>query len=632
MPSTDRACTASHVVVWDAPADPPPGERIVMWRGSVEPDTASRFCAFRMVERSPADLRRRYLAWVDSLGRARIGKRTLRERLPLRTGLSAWDVSIIAERSPWRSTAIAKLLRLWAVTEWLAEHGAGSIELHSADRGVSAAFASWCRQRRIPFEVRLHGNDANGTRWRRAVPNPLRALAWLAWHSRAALKVRGIGVSRWRQAHPATVMVGYLSGFDADASRKGSFQSCFWPGIDRVLDPSGRSTVWLHRLVRSREVPDAVTAADVLRRLNSGEQVHVALESFLSIGTVLRALLDWARIAALGTLLGRRWFRTGSDGLDLHRLLQDDWNRSIRGAAGMEQCLCLSLLEAAFQGSPRPAKCLYLQENTSWERALLHAWRRRRSGPIAGIQHATVRFWDTRYFRDPSAVNEPACSGGRPDITAVNGQGPAAALRASGFPETELREVEALRFQHLPRTRANREARTRGSSPRVLVIADYLASTTDMMLRLIHEARTSGRSAIDLRVRLHPSTPFTVDRERHGDVRVDPRSLEESTADSDLVLASPTTSAVLECIAYGARVALMRDHASLDLAPFSSLPGVPLVSSAADLSRELKAIDSTTQLAPDVLAMLHLDPGLPRWKALVAELDDRTTHSARAPP
>lgn len=629
MRGEDRGCTGDHVVVWDAPGDPPPGTRAVMWRGSTGPETASTVCAFRMVERSSEDLRRRYLDWVDRLGRKRIGARTLREHLPLRPGLSAWDLSVIAERSPWRSPAIAKLLRIWATTDWLAAQGVASVELHGGDPGVSAALAGWCRARGVAYTATLVAGDGEGSRWRTVIPHPLRALAWLAMHAVRTLPLRGIAVDRLRRARPSTVVVGYLSCVDRGALATGSFRSCFWPGIEHVIEPSGPSTVWLHRVVGSRDIPDAKAAADLLRRLNSGDQVHVALDSFLSLGTIARALRDWARTALFGTRLGRRWLVPGDDGLDLHRLLQDDWNRSIRGAAGIEQFLCLAQLESAFAGGSSAANCIYLQENMSWERSLLHAWRSLAGGPVAGIQHATVRHWDTRYFHAPAAYGEPPHMGGRPDLTAVNGPGPANALRASGFPEAELREVEALRFLHLNRPRVGRRERALGTHPRLLVIADYVGSTTDSMLRLAHEARIAKGARFELRLRMHPTSRFIVDPKHHGDVQVDLRTLEESLAEADLVLVSPTTSAVLDCIACGARVAVMRDPSSLDLAPVSGLPGVPTMTSSRDLMRALDDVDSGSGDTLDVSTVLHLAPSLPRWKALMAELSARMTPSPR---
>jgi surface carbohydrate biosynthesis protein (TIGR04326 family) len=163
----------------------------------------------------------------------------------------------------------------------------------------------------------------------------------------------------------------------------------------------------------------------------------------------------------------------------------------------------------------------------------------------------------------------------------------------------------------------------------LLVIADYVGSTTDSMLRLAYEARIVEGAKFEPRLRMHPTSPFIVDLKRHGDVRVDPRTLQESLAEADLVLASPTTSAVLDCIACGARVAVMRDPSSLDLAPVSRLPGVPTVTSAKDLVRALDDVDSGTEEPLDISRVLHLTPSLPRWKALMAELSARTAPSPR---
>ena len=76
----------------------------------------------------------------------------------------------------------------------------------------------------------------------------------------------------------------------------------------------------------------------------------------------------------------------------------------MRGSAAVINLLWIELFDQALRDAPRQDKGFYLCENQGWERAFIHAWRKHGHGELIAVPHATVRFWDLRYFADPRTV------------------------------------------------------------------------------------------------------------------------------------------------------------------------------------------------------------------------------------
>jgi surface carbohydrate biosynthesis protein (TIGR04326 family) len=108
--------------------------------------------------------------------------------------------------------------------------------------------------------------------------------------------------------------------------------------------------------------------------------------------------------------------------MSLWPLLQTDWETSMRGAAALINLLWIELFDRALCDAPRQDKGFYLCENQGWERAFIHAWRKHGHGELIAVPHATVRFWDLRYFTDPRTFGTLGAGElPQPDYVALNG-------------------------------------------------------------------------------------------------------------------------------------------------------------------------------------------------------------------
>ncbi|TQE83109.1 hypothetical protein [Leptospira noguchii] len=106
----------------------------------------------------------------------------------------------------------------------------------------------------------------------------------------------------------------------------------------------------------------------------------------------------------------------------------------------------------------------YLQENQSWEIALLYFLKSKNVRAI-GVPHATIRYWDLRYFYDQRFYNQDTrCALPLPNQAAINGDGAKLQLLKSGFPSEMIADVETLRYMFLNKIAEKSKLRTKQSS------------------------------------------------------------------------------------------------------------------------------------------------------------------------
>ena len=82
--------------------------------------------------------------------------------------------------------------------------------------------------------------------------------------------------------------------------------------------------------------------------------------------------------------------------------MKENWYSDFCGSNLILNLLWFRLFETALTEIPYQSYGLYLNENQSWERALIYAWNKNKHGHLIAVQHSTVRFWDLRYFEKNS--------------------------------------------------------------------------------------------------------------------------------------------------------------------------------------------------------------------------------------
>lgn len=628
--ATGRSGKLKDILIWDSDEPYPESDKaIVLWR-SFLPSTPSDLVSIPLLIEENADAyRAQYLSWIYELGETLIGGRRLVDHLEVRQGFSYWWMTLLAEKCNFsKSTQINDAVRLLAFTDWATKNDFGVVALASANHSLADCFGSWCEKSGIVFEWQRLPERPRSLSWFRqifaAMPLAVQAWVWLANYILERWSLRGVGLQKWRRNAGRLTFFSYLFNLAPESAKAGRFESRYWAHLPDVLSRESCQTNWLHLYVKSDLLPTASTAAHVLNSFNkSGQnlQCHVTLDTFLGPRPVIRTLRDWLRMAWIGVQLeGELAHAQEKNMLNLWPLFRGDWYKSMVGSTCMENLLYLNLFDVALTGMPKQQQGVYLMENQGWEFGLIGMWKAAGHGCLIGVPHSTVRFWDLRYFFDPSSY---LCTNHNglpvPNIVACNGPVMRDAFERGGSPVKKLTDVEALRYLHLlhPPAKSNVMQRGGNEPPNLLVLGDYLLSNTRLQMSLLEQAVEILPIGIEITVKPHPNCPIRVEDYPSLRIRLSMEPIAILLAQCDVAYTSAVTSAAVDAYCAGVPVVSVLTADALNLSPLRDCAGPSFISTYRELAGALSLAVKGERDHGSRKVYFLLDAQLPKWKQIL---------------
>jgi surface carbohydrate biosynthesis protein (TIGR04326 family) len=200
----------------------------------------------------------------------------------------------------------------------------------------------------------------------------------------------------------------------------------------------------------------------------------------------------------------------------------------------------------------------------------------------------------------------------RPDCLAVNGNLAKYSISKSGYPASEIVEVEALMYLHLSAKRAKQKS----NSPKTILVAtDYLDSATQAQLRLLEEVVELNPNKYRILLKPHWSQSLK-NFNFESEIVSGKKDLSHFFDQADVLYCSAITSAVIDGVCSGLPVIQCLDPLSFNLSPLRENIAVQTVRTSAELMKALDRIENfATEVDPNEL--FNLDSNLPRWKSLL---------------
>ena len=622
--------TAS-VIVWDHQNELPNGvQEVLYWQGYTQGSLGASVP--RYLENHADRLRAKYLAFIHDLGESQIDGKRIVEHLDMGDGFSLWWMTLLAEKSPFKSSQIYDCLRLMALEEILLERKPSDLTLDSSDRNLAQAIRRLCRNLRINFVWRSGSKCKQKWslhRFYRAVPYSIQGLISLR-HLVMRWPLRKLQKPQWFSGDNTIFLCSYFFHLDSASCAEGRFYSRQWEGLPKYLQDSGKRTNWIHHFLLSPGMPDANTGLKWMSLFNRDaykQGHHTFLETYLSCRVVLRALKNWLWLNTVSWRLRRIScaFNPKGSAVWLWPFLKSDWRTSLNGPVAISNCLWLELFDAAFKDMPLQKLGLYLWENQGWESALLCAWRRHGHGEIIGVPHATVVFWHLNNFDDPRSLT-PNQNNAKllPNRLALNGPMAWKAFTKAGYPVEQLVEVEALRFQYLIAFASGKSKKpidntisacfsSQSLPKKVLMLGDFTIKQTLKMLRCIEAALQLIDVEISLTLKPHPVCRVGKEDCPTLSFELTDRPLAEIMKDFDFAFSSNTSSAGLDAFLAGLPVVIFLDDEGLNHSPLRGVEGVQFVNTAKELANVLQTFERKG-LPPAIGDFFWLDKQLPRWR------------------
>ena len=602
---------------------------ILLWKSYIE--KKGLFSLPKYLEENSEEFRARYLSFIADVGESKIDDQTLTQDLNIGDEISYWWMSTIAEKSPFKTHSIYQCLLIIALEEFLIEFDVKEVVFESKNPNLNEAVESLCFDLDIEFSSRLFG--VNRQLLNRVFnPLPAEINGLLTFLKRAISRWRLIGMAKplWKNGNRSVFFFSYFINLDTKQADNGSFFSQFWNVLPSNLANDGWTVNWLHHYLPSQMTPTTKKGRGWLRLFNQDEKnqgLHAFLDNYLTVNVFFNAMKSWffLSLAARKVKKLKNRFKIKDSSVDLWPILKEDWYKSTSGSIAASNCLWVSLFDSMLSQIPRQELGLYLNENQSWELAMLVAWKKHGHKKIIGVQHATVPFWHLYYFNDVRAFKRGKDDMPLPDQLAVNGTESFKAFKSSGYPENKLVKVEALRYldssQDLPSKILKEGNNVNEDLLNILVLGDLNPKGMDRFLKIIEKVYQNNSLNLLISLKPHPAHQVVLSDypQLKMDIVTDP--LEKILEEYNVVISANSTSAALEAYLAGLRVVIILDGSDFNLSPLRGNSDVPFIVNSEELEGFLQGLEDIRSNNLVKNNFFFQEVNIPRWTKLLKNHD-----------
>ena len=606
--------SSGALTIWDSDLDCTiQSESILLWRQFTDQNNGQSTASIcQIIEDNCLELREKILRLIFDVGNSvRTNPKTQHN---IRAGFDYFWMTQFHSRPYTQSAQLNNLAKLFALFEILQVNKITKLTVYSNDKSLSKVFASIAKMLHIEFQTARAKNSSQNisaaVRIKKFAPRPLLAIAALIRQCKTSIALKQ---KPTRVVEPNSIsFFDYWYRFADSVSTDRKFASQYWSRLVGELDHSEIN--WWHNLVDQNKLVELKTAKSLLTDFNQHPRhIHKIVDARVSFKIVLRSIVDHGHLF-IKSIPGKKFapsFVDQNTGIDFWPLFKREWLNSYRGYEALVNCLRFNRLESLISAMPHQKLGVYLIENQPWEMAMIHLWRKFKHGKLIGVAHSTVRFWDLRLMSDMRQFNSNSAMP-RPDCIAVNGALAKSSLLESGYPASEIVEVEALMYLHL----SAKKAKQKSNSPKTILVAtDYLDSATQAQLRLLEQVVALNPSKYRILLKPHWSQSLK-NFKFESEVVSGKKDLADFFDQADVLYCSAITSAVIDGVCSGLPVIQCLDPMSFNLSPLRENIAVQTVRTSAEL---IKALDKIEILATEVdpNELFNLDSNLPKWKSVL---------------
>ncbi len=619
------------VLIWDSDGEPPAGNWLtVLWSNY---DTKGRNDVVSipfLVEKNAESLRARYLKWIHDLGETKVNGKRIVDHLQIRPGLSYWWMTLLAQKCTYAASPnIYHAIRLLAFEDFFRSLNVLKIKVVTNNPALASELRSWCFEEKREFDLTLLKPCLLASVNMRIIincfPKPVLGFCLIVLYYVRRLRLQRQNMPARKAFYDGIMLFDILTHLKKPAVDVTTFQSGYWTELPNLIKKLGLRANWGHFFYRHHKTPDATSAKSLVGVLNNNtKEKHFLVDAHFDLKCLIRTIFDFCILIWKGFSIRQFPICFPKDSrFSFRHILRKDWQVSLFGKSLISPLCQLNALEAFLCSIPKQRMGIYIQENQPWEIALLHAWRSNGHGMIIGTPHATIRFWDLRYFYDSRTFqNKKQNSLPTPDKIAVNGPIARAAYNTGLGPTDRLIEVEALRFIETKKTKIQNKSLSSKNSisnrrPVLLVATDLLDTNTSIQLEWVEKAIEANKTRWKIVVRPHPASDFSKKKYPQWHKLADRSDLSELLQRVNVIFCSNASSIAVDGCLAGKPVITMINGQIFNFSPLRGLNASTDVTSLDELKAAL--CDSIFLNTKKQLKYFCLSKDLNKWKTVLSE-------------
>jgi surface carbohydrate biosynthesis protein (TIGR04326 family) len=559
---------------------------VILWRSDSQ--NSVFFSIPEYIESNKNYLRNTFQKWVFEIGQIKYNGKTIVELNSIRNDFSYWWLTEFSEMQHYgKDSYIYDLFRLISLESHLTKFDVTEILLIT-DRNLKSfdSLKEWALNKKINFEIK-YLKDCSGNKNKPPSPIALiiKGIAFLFVHILERFINKSSTLKSIDKINDCLFFDYY---FNETQYSKSKFNSQYWTKLVQIVEDSALNAAWHHLWLKS-DSPQSLSLKQVgyrIKELNTynDRNLHFIINGQLRIGLLFKIIFDYFNIIRKSKTLPvlKSNFAFPNSSFNFFPLFYNSFLNNYFGPQAMWNAICLNSFEYIFKSAPVQKKAFYLQENTPWEMCLIYAWKKYNHGTIIGVPHATVRFWDLRYFPSILSYNISKFSKPQPQFYAVNSKHAKINLIEGGLEESKIKEVEALRYLYLNNYIAN----IKENQNTILLLGDYSFDSSQALISMFLSAWKNIQSDHKIVFKPHPGAELIPELNENVTLSVD--SLSNLIESSDLVVTTNSTSSAVDAYCMQKKLIIIRDYDTFNMSPLLDFDNVDFVSNSEELKNRIE--------------------------------------------
>ncbi len=598
----------------------------ILWNSNEEGDQFLNLYGY--VEENSDRLRKKYLRFISDFNNSEINSIKLYDHFKLKNGYNLLWMSLISEKSPFKSPKILDCLKLLALEEIILSAGPSSIDYFGSNYNEHRSIKNLSTSLGLRYRWKYHLPQMKVSR-ATIIKSILFACPYLFQAFISMVRYiymrmpffRNMNI-KWNDHNKSVFFFSYFVALDDEKLKDNIFYSHQWGPLKKIFHEMAIDTNWMHHYISSSQNLTPNIAKKNINIFNQNPEIngcHNFIDSYFSFKIILEVINEYLHIyiKQLRFSIVNKIFTPRKSKANFWFFLKHDWYSSIRGVVAIQNLLMIKLIDKAFKDLPKQKIGFYLMENQGWEMALINGWKVNNHGTLIGVAHSTVRYWDLRYYdlEETSKKNTKP----KPDFFTVNGLAAQKNLKASKSRIDNLRNVEALRYLYLnDQIQAIHNKRSEQHN-KILVLGDIQKDLTRSMIDCFNDIADQF-DHYDFIFKPHPANIIEDKNFSSFKPTTTDEHLNVLLQNIDCVIASAATSSGLEAYILGIPVITYFDSKEFNISALRGMHNAVFVNNPKSLAKAIMNLKST-EGGEEGQDVFWLDDALPRWRKLLSEFE-----------
>ena len=598
---------------------------VCIWNGHEKNDKYISISS--RLEDNSDKIKKKYIKFIHDLGEEKIDNKNLKSHLKIKENYNLWWMSLLTEKSHYKSARIKDCLKFLVLEEIILEKKPSKIIVLLSDKIIVKSIKELSKKLNIEIEIKkidiVKKDQVNSKNIFSNIyfksPNIIKSIIYLIrysfnnWTFKKALR------PKW-ETNKNILFFSYLFHLDKDSFKDNKFNTSQWGPLTNLLNELSIKSNWMHHYIPNPVIPNRKSAISFINNLNkefNNTQSHQIISSYINIKTILKVVANYTMIILKIPSLYKfkKLFIVKNSSINFWFLLKDDFINSILGPKLIENLFWIEHFDNALSKIPYQEKGIYLQENQSWEKALISAWKKYNHGKIYGLNNGFVRYWDLRFFDDLNTVKDNSdFKIPLPDRIILTDQISWDYYLNSGYEVNKLIKAETLRyFSVLSKNLEKKHELKADQKIKGLILGDIIFDSTNEMIKNLENINSTN---FHWTIKSHPACLINIKNYKKITLENSYENLEDIIHKYDLVIAPAATLSALDSYLSNIKTIIFLAKDELNISPLRGFKDIKITYDNTSL-KEALSLNNLNNYNFNKQDFFWYDKNLSFWKEIL---------------